>query len=94
MPFGLRWPFRRKPPTTPAESLNVQRTPDAIDAAFTPDLGAELMERASSFSTPPTLGESGGLSIAQSVSAATDFIQRLPLTTSSLLDVTSLPDVN
>lgn len=102
MPFGLRWPFQRKPSTmpdrssaaTPAESLNVQRTPDAIDAAFTPDLGAELMERASLFSTPPTLGESGGLSIAQSVSAAADFIQRLPLTTSSMLDVTSLPDVN
>jgi hypothetical protein len=59
------------------------------------DLGADLNEREVSFSTPPMLGESGGLDIAQNVSGSADFIQRLPMATSSaLLSLTAMPDTN
>ncbi len=101
MPFGWKWPFGRRKSTSPdpaaeatpsSEPATVQRSIDVADVAET-DLGADLIARESSFSTPPTLGERGGLGIAQNVSGAADFIQRLPLPTGEgPLSLASVPD--
>ncbi len=103
MPFGWKWPFGRRKSTSPdqaaeatpsSEPATVQRSIDVADVAET-DLGADLIARESSFRVPPTLGESGGLGIAQNVRGATDFIQRLPVATSSaMLSLASMPDMN
>ena len=90
MPFGLRWPFGRKR-SAPSSTLPVQREADSSDAialddaslfddaAPAPDLGLELMNRVSDLSTPPMLGDRGGLDMALLVSGADEFIQQLSL---------------
>ena len=65
MPFGLRWPFRRKRSDKPESPPSVQRAEDVSEpldvVAEVPDLAEELLNRAADLSTPPLLGSMGGL---------------------------------
>ncbi|HEY4722348.1 MAG TPA: hypothetical protein VII92_10900, partial [Anaerolineae bacterium] len=63
------------------------------DASPAPDLGLELMNRASDLSTPPMLGDRGGLDMALLVSGADEFIQQLSLVSGQPETSTPLPGV-